>query len=305
MPARATPAGAAAESPPGASPTGRVGGGTSLRSAVRAGAPACPTPRRASSMRSRAIGARYGLRPIGIALERAETSAPRSTSSRTASGCSFAAAHINAVVPRSSSAASTAAPRSSSTASTSTRPVRAASISGVSPPGSRSFGSAPASISRATSAAPAPAQASDSGVTPARFLAVTSAPAAISSSAIGRSSRYAAQWSAVAPSAARPPASAPRSRSVPTAAPSPPRTASISGVSAAGAGEPGTDDSRIASIAGRGRNRRWRMISLFRRSYRCRLEARLRLRRQPSRATAPPAGPCCRRCGRGARRTCP
>ena len=73
---------------------------------------------------------------------------------------------MSAVWPRRSSFASATAPRASSAFTTSTDPVRAAVMSGVSPPGSAPFGSAPAFKSRSTMAALPFVHAIESGVTP-------------------------------------------------------------------------------------------------------------------------------------------
>jgi hypothetical protein len=80
--------------------------------------------------------------------------------------CPSAAAHIRAVCPRRSSFASTRAPCDKSAWTAAGAPVRAAVMSGVSPPGKGAFGSAPAFKSSST-IGPLPfVHANESGVTP-------------------------------------------------------------------------------------------------------------------------------------------
>ena len=67
---------------------------------------------------------------------------------------------------------------------TSTRPVRAAIISGVSPPSVAASGSAPAASSAVTRLALPLVAASTSGVTPYRFAVWTLAPAVINVCAV-------------------------------------------------------------------------------------------------------------------------
>ena len=73
---------------------------------------------------------------------------------------------MSAVWPRAGSGAPTSAPRATSARTAPTRPVRAAVMRTVSPPGSVVFGSAPAARSRSTIATLAFSAASDSAVTP-------------------------------------------------------------------------------------------------------------------------------------------
>ncbi len=77
---------------------------------------------------------------------------------------------MSAVCPRRGSFACRSAPRVSSTRTASTLPVRAAVISMVSPPGNEAFASAPASRNFVMMAALPFWQAIDSGVTPYRFV---------------------------------------------------------------------------------------------------------------------------------------
>ena len=77
-------------------------------------------------------------------FDRALTSAPASTSTRTTPAWFSAAAHISAVCPFHPSAALTLAPCASSCFTVSRLPVRAAAISAVSPSGSATLASAPA-----------------------------------------------------------------------------------------------------------------------------------------------------------------
>ena len=99
------------------------------------------------------------------------------------------AAHIKAVVPRRVSFAFAFAPWSSSTFIASTLPVRDATIRGVLPRGSCSFGSAPALISAAMIGASPLMLASHNGVAPSRFAALGFAPARSRRSTIALSDR--------------------------------------------------------------------------------------------------------------------
>ena len=99
--------------------------------------------------------------------ERAWTSAPCASSTRTASGFSWAAAHISAVCPWDFSAALTLlAPCSKSASRAAALPVPAHDMSAVSPISVVAFGSAPAPRSCLTTAALRLVQASVRGVTP-------------------------------------------------------------------------------------------------------------------------------------------
>ena len=177
------------------------------------------------------------MKPESIGVR---NSAPAAISSSTTAACPSATAHVRAVCsgrvskskmvgsamrarnafapahswrPKPWTLLSTEAPCESSARTGPSRPVRAAVISAVSPPGSTVSGSAPAP-SRSSTIAPLPlVHASDMAVTPYRLAACGSAPASISSRAVSRSSRNAAQCSAVMPSTCATFGSAPLSTS--------------------------------------------------------------------------------------------
>jgi hypothetical protein len=100
------------------------------------------------------------------AVDRAETLAPLSSSTRTTAAWPSTAAHISAVCPRHASRVLTSAPRASSAWTAGSTPARDAAISGVSPSGFARFGSAPLSSSRWTMSEKPLALAMASGVTP-------------------------------------------------------------------------------------------------------------------------------------------
>jgi hypothetical protein len=99
-------------------------------------------------------------------VDRASTSAPASTRTRTMAGWFCAAAHISAVCPRHRSTALTLAPFRSSARAASTRPLRATTISAVWPSAFGDSTSAPAASSRSMRTASPPTAAVDSGVAP-------------------------------------------------------------------------------------------------------------------------------------------
>ena len=137
----------------------------------------------------------WPVRRLGTSssFERALTSAPASTRTRTASGWFSAAAHIKAVSPNQFSRALMSAPALRRAFTTSGRPVRAAVIRIVSPSGSATFGLAPALRSVSVIARLPLIAASASGVMPSRVAALTSALAASSRRVVSRSSARTAQ----------------------------------------------------------------------------------------------------------------
>ena len=98
--------------------------------------------------------------------DRAWTSAPVRIKASAAPVWFCAAAHINAVWPRQPSVVSTTAPWTSSARTALASPVRAAAMSGVSPSGLARLASAPASSSRVIMGVLPLIAASASGVTP-------------------------------------------------------------------------------------------------------------------------------------------
>src|SRR5438093_7767166 len=118
----------------------------------------------------------------------------------TMSGWLSAAAHINAVCSRKRSLALTLAPCSTSSSAIFTAPVRAASITGVSPSSLALFASAPASSSILTRFTWATLAASARGLEPNALTTSAFTPRASNALTSSSSTRYTAQCSGVVPS---------------------------------------------------------------------------------------------------------